>query len=196
MSNDERARLLLDYMDRLREKYPSAPSDKIRAKAEELVAKKLGQEHEARKPHPRPQETPNSPPPAAAVPDPIEQPAPSRISGLLRSRQRDRGTPESPPKSSPAQVIYVQQSPRFRGPPHDCRDCGGPLRKGRKATGTASGCLMIVLGLVLCLTGVGLIFGIPILLVGIYLGSKAEGFFQCRSCHQKFPRRIRWFEPG
>ncbi len=77
MSNDERARLLLDDMDRLREKYPSAPSDKIRAKAEELVAKKLGQEHERRKPHARPQETPNSPPPAAAVPDPVEQPAPS-----------------------------------------------------------------------------------------------------------------------
>ena len=44
MSSDERAAMLVQYMDRLRDKNPSAPSDWIRAKAEELVEKKLGPE--------------------------------------------------------------------------------------------------------------------------------------------------------
>lgn len=42
MSNDTRDALLSRYMDRLRETNPSASSNWIRAKAEELVVKKLG----------------------------------------------------------------------------------------------------------------------------------------------------------
>ena len=50
MSDEQRAKLLSEYMDRLREKYPSTPSEKIRAKAEELVAKKLGKPTEMQYP--------------------------------------------------------------------------------------------------------------------------------------------------
>lgn len=42
MTDEKRAKLLVEYMDRLREKYPSASSEKIRAKAEDLVEQKLG----------------------------------------------------------------------------------------------------------------------------------------------------------
>lgn len=83
MSNDERAALLSKYMDQLREKYPSTPDDKIRAKAEELVAKKLGPETPAKPPErvsafaevempaPEPEEScaPSAPPPPSTAPN-------------------------------------------------------------------------------------------------------------------------------
>lgn len=176
MSDDKRARLLLEYMDRLREKYPSAPSDRIRAEAERLVAKKLGKKSAG----------PPQPPPllsAATSPVRIEPP----VDRVVRQEVID-----VPSGVSPAQVVYVRDVPRFRGPPHDCRECGGPLRKGRQATNTGGGCLCIIIGIVLT----PFLVGILLILLGLYLGSKAEGYFECRNCHQRYRRTIRWYEFG
>lgn len=73
MSDEKRAELLLEYMDRLREKYPSAPSDKIRAKAEELVAKKLGKPSEIELPPVREAQA-QAPPTAPSVPPVVASP--------------------------------------------------------------------------------------------------------------------------
>jgi hypothetical protein len=80
----------------------------------------------------------------------------------------------------------------FRGPPHECWHCGGSLRKGKDAKNQGSGCLILVIGV--CLAP--LVIGIPIILYGIHLAGKAEGFYQCKKCESKFPRRIRWYELG
>lgn len=96
------------------------------------------------------------------------------------------------------------QSKHFRGPPHDCRYCGGSLRRGRKASHTASGCLLILLGLFIAGVGCMTLIGIPIglfiggatFLLGMYLANKAEGFYQCKKCDATFPRKIRFWEMG
>ncbi|MDB4628055.1 hypothetical protein OAF82_00525 [bacterium] len=146
MSDEQRAKLLFEYIDRLREKYPSAPSSTVRARAEEMVAKKLGPETK----------------------------------------------PEKPPSLASAPSVVPSQESRFKGPPHNCRECGGPLRKGRSATNTTSGCLCIIIGIALT----PVLVGILLILLGLHLGSKADGYFECRKCHQRYPRRIRWYELG
>lgn len=117
-------------------------------------------------------------------------------------RDHPKFAPWAPPKLPAKSSTPSAQA--FRGPPHECRYCGGPLRKGRKATGTASGCFLMLLGLFigggLTTTVVGAIIGIPIgiitFLVGLHLGNKAEGFYQCKKCDAIFPRKIRFFEMG
>ena len=42
MSDNKRAELIIRYMDRLREKYPEATSEKLRERAESLADEKLG----------------------------------------------------------------------------------------------------------------------------------------------------------
>lgn len=93
---------------------------------------------------------------------------------------------------------------RFRGPPHECWNCGGKLRKGRKASHTASGCLLILLGLFIagvgCMTIIGILPGLLIggatFLVGMHLANKAEAYWQCKKCDATFPRKIRFWEMG
>lgn len=79
-----------------------------------------------------------------------------------------------------------------RGPPHDCRHCGGGLKKTTETTSEGTGCIVIILGLILTPA----LIGIPIVLYGIHLSSKRRGFWQCRTCGTKFDRMIKWFELG
>ena len=81
-----------------------------------------------------------------------------------------------------------------------CQNCGGKCKKTREASHTASGCLFILLGV-----GIVVIFGptiiaIPIGLLiaffGLSLSGKCNGFWTCRKCGSKFPRRIGFFEFG
>jgi len=82
--------------------------------------------------------------------------------------------------------------PQYKGPPVDCRHCGGALKKKKEAKSEAAGCLISIIGLALTY----FIIGIPILIAGIYLMFKSERFWQCRKCDAKFPRQIHWYEFG
>lgn len=96
------------------------------------------------------------------------------------------------------------------GPPNSCTHCGGKLVKEKKATGASSGCMILTLGMILgvlgffaCITGVGLIVGLPMVffaffieLYGMHVSGKCEGLYRCKKCEATFPRKIRWYEFG
>ena len=88
---------------------------------------------------------------------------------------------------------------RFEGPPINCRWCGGELKKERKATGNGMGCLLIIVGLILlcvmCIFPFNLL-GFLVIFWGLYIGSKADGYWRCRKCGELFPRKIDWYELG
>src|SRR5262245_30604485 len=95
-----------------------------------------------------------------------------------------------PPLPLPPMVpppVAPTRTSQFRGPPCEWWSCGEPLRIGREAKNEGSGCLIIVLGL--CLAPV--IIGIPIVIYGLHLSNKVEGFWQCKRCDSKFPRKIK-----
>jgi DNA-directed RNA polymerase subunit RPC12/RpoP len=80
----------------------------------------------------------------------------------------------------------------FEGPPKNCSNCGGPLKSGKDAKSEGTGCLIVILGLVFT----PVLVGIPILLYGLNLMGKREGYWRCRQCGAKFPREIKWYELG
>jgi ribosomal protein L37AE/L43A len=86
----------------------------------------------------------------------------------------------------------IAVSRTFRGPPIDCSKCGGGLRKEASAKSEGSGCLIVLVGLVLA----PILIGIPIVIYGIHLMSKKEGTWRCRKCQATFPRKIQWYEFG
>ena len=103
--------------------------------------------------------------------------------------------PVPPPPALPPVVNLQPVGPshlRFRGPPHECWHCGGGLRKEREAKHSGSGCLIILVGLLLA----PVLIGIPIIIYGLHLGSKAKGFWRCRKCGAEFPRKLNWYELG
>ncbi len=74
-----------------------------------------------------------------------------------------------------------------------CTMCGSfNLKKIRESKSTGSGCLLVVIGAVLCVA----LIGIPILIFGIHLMLKCDGFWLCRDCRVKHPRALRWWEFG
>lgn len=81
---------------------------------------------------------------------------------------------------------------RFAGPPENCSSCGGQLKTGKDAKSEGTGCIVVILGLVLT----PVIIGIPILIYGFHLMGKREGFWRCTRCGMKFPREIKWYELG
>lgn len=87
-------------------------------------------------------------------------------------------------------------SSSFRGPPQECWNCGGKLKKEREAKHSGSGCLLLVIGILLCFFPPLFLLGIPLILFAMHLGSKAEGVWRCKRCESKFPRKIKWYEFG
>ena len=85
-----------------------------------------------------------------------------------------------------------QRVATYRGPPVECWDCGGTLKKGREAHSEGSGCIIIILGILLAPIGIGII----LIIYGLHVASKCEGFWRCKRCGAKFQREIRWWEFG
>lgn len=86
----------------------------------------------------------------------------------------------------------LRAAARYKGPPDECSNCGSPLKKGKEAKSEGTGCLIAILGLVLT----PVLIGIPIILYGIHLMGKREGFWRCTKCGSKFPREVKWYELG
>ena len=95
--------------------------------------------------------------------------------------------------SCPSCGLPIQAvAPRYAGPPESCARCGGHLKRGADAKSEGSGCLILVVGLLLT----PILIGIPLILYGLHLMSKREGFWRCRKCGAKYDRAIRWYEFG
>ena len=80
--------------------------------------------------------------------------------------------------------ISVTQKPTFQGPPVDCLHCGGALRNGAEGKAQGSGCIIIILGLLLA----PFLIGIPIVIYGMNLMNKTDYFYECQRCGSRFPR--------
>lgn len=59
---------------------------------------------------------------------------------------------------------------------------GGRLKKIRRATNEGSGCIVLILGLALT----PVLIGIPIIFYGVYLMSKVEKYYVCKTCGQRY----------
>jgi predicted nucleic acid-binding Zn ribbon protein len=86
----------------------------------------------------------------------------------------------------------AQGAPQHAGPPICCSQCGGSLKKGADAKSEGSGCLIALVGLLLA----PILIGIPIILIGVHMMGKREGFWRCKKCGAKFPREIKWYQFG
>ena len=78
----------------------------------------------------------------------------------------------------------------------NCQQCNGVMVKKSEAAQTGMGCLLLVIGIILCFTGIGALIGIPVILVGLWLGSKKKGWWVCKNCGYKISRHIKWYEFG
>jgi hypothetical protein len=74
----------------------------------------------------------------------------------------------------------------------NCQQCGGSMVKKNKSSGNCLGlCIalaVIGLGIVLCLTGIGAIIGIPLIIGGLFIGGKRSKVWQCKQCAYVIPR--------
>jgi hypothetical protein len=74
-----------------------------------------------------------------------------------------------------------------------CQLCGGAMRKktvGRSFIVAAFfGLCFIIIGIILCFTVVGAIFGIPLILIGLFYGSKRRKVLSCVNCGALVDRR-------
>ena len=86
----------------------------------------------------------------------------------------------APPRAVPA--VAFPSAPNFAGPPKNCRHCGGKIKKGTEAKSEGSGCLVLLVGLVLSPA----LIGIPIAIYGLFMMNKREGFWRCKSCGAKY----------
>lgn len=68
----------------------------------------------------------------------------------------------------------------------ECRQCGGVMRKATLSSGNCAGLLLalvvIGIGLFISTTGVGAIIGVPMMLLGLFIGGKRRRVWKCRRC--------------
>lgn len=73
-----------------------------------------------------------------------------------------------------------------------CQQCGGSMLKKTKSSGNALGIalalIVFVVGVLLCLTVIGAIIGIPLCILALFIGGKRSKVWQCRQCGYVIPR--------
>lgn len=70
-----------------------------------------------------------------------------------------------------------------------CQHCNGPMVAKRVMKhGWAGGLLLTTLGAIMSCTGVLLIIGFPILLIGLYMAGATDNFWVCQRCQSKIPK--------
>lgn len=141
------------------------------------------------------------------IPEEIKKLVALKEAGHLTETEFDAAKQRLLAQSAPvrAPTANPAKSP-FRGPPHECWNCGGKLKKGGDSKNEGTGCIVAIMGLIVALVGFllvltplgwfGLAFGGIVFLLGLNLCFKREGFWRCKKCGSKFPREIRSFELG
>lgn len=127
----------------------------------------------------------------------INCPACNRLISEAAERCIHCGHPIAAPHvdSAPAPQPITQRaapSPIYRGPPHDCRYCGGHLKAKREVENGGTGCLLVIVGALLT----PVLIGIPIIMLGLHLGTKGKGYWECQRCDARFDRKIKWYQYG
>lgn len=75
-----------------------------------------------------------------------------------------------------------------------CQYCGAPMKKTNAVersflTAMFWGLSMIIFGIILCFTVAGAIFGIPLIFIGLFYGSKKKKVLKCTGCGALVDRR-------
>lgn len=67
-----------------------------------------------------------------------------------------------------------------------CHICGGRLKNktvsSGNATGLAGALIVLLIGIVLCATGLGAIIGIPLIICALFMGGKRHKVLKCVNC--------------
>lgn len=95
-----------------------------------------------------------------------------------------------PPTIRAERQVSIRQIPSIPRGLGYCPACGSGMRKGSRATDSGSGCLILIVGLVLT----PVLCGIPLILIGLHYMSKREGFWQCPGCGMQTGRKVGFFE--
>jgi hypothetical protein len=73
-----------------------------------------------------------------------------------------------------------------------CKQCNGTMAQESKtegnAQGLAIGTLWVVGGVILTITGIGAIVGIPLIIYGLFQGGKRKHYWVCSACGYFFER--------
>lgn len=77
-----------------------------------------------------------------------------------------------------------------------CAACGSAMKKSSEGKSGGMGCLLLVIGILLCFTFVGAIIGIPLIIYALHVGSKRRGLWVCKKCGHQIERKIKWYEVG
>lgn len=85
---------------------------------------------------------------------------------------------------SEATSSQVQVDPKVAsGKALVCQHCSGEMKKKSKANHSQFMALLLLLfGLIASLTGVGLVIGIPMILIGLYMGVATKKIWMCKNC--------------
>lgn len=68
----------------------------------------------------------------------------------------------------------------------DCKQCGGRMTKsvqsGGNCLGIALALVLVAVGVGLCLTVVGAIVGLPIIICALFVGGRRRKVWKCQKC--------------
>ncbi len=131
------------------------------------------------------------------IPENRAAPASKKVACPKCGAPLDRSQAEQAPQPArhPTRPIEAQHQPA-RPQQTDkpfCQACGGDMEKDSEKQNN-SGCIVSILGLLLCLTVFGAIVGIPILIYGMYMSGKRQGLWVCRRCGASINRKLSWYE--
>lgn len=68
----------------------------------------------------------------------------------------------------------------------ECKQCSGDMKKQTISEGNLTGILLALIllgaGIVISLTGIGAIVGIPLILLALFTGGKRKKGWKCKNC--------------
>lgn len=77
-----------------------------------------------------------------------------------------------------------------------CSACGSAMQKSSESKSGGIGCLLLVIGIILCCTLYGAIIGIPLIIYALHVGLKRRGLWVCKKCGHQIERKIKWYKFG
>lgn len=103
----------------------------------------------------------------------------------------------------PGESVPVPSRTQDIAPPRGgmaCRQCGSTeFKKAREAKSEGAGCLIALFGILITVptfNSPAVIIGVFVILFGLHIMCKCDGFWVCRNCGSKYPRKLSWFELG
>lgn len=68
----------------------------------------------------------------------------------------------------------------------ECKQCSGVMKKQTISDGNFKGILFAIIllgaGIILSLTGIGAIVGVPLIILALFTGGKRKKVWKCKSC--------------